>query len=185
MRPKRIYRSDVAGEIKERLTMQEVAERYGYRPNCSGFIQCPFHSGDRTASCKIYPGKGGFYCFGCSEHGSVIDFVMKLYGIDFAQAVIRLSSDFGLDLTPRRAPNRTESKILAERQQREIERQKALDEYNAMTKEYRRLWEAYIYFAPETFPSGTYIHPLYAEALQKLPYLEYWLDLRGGEIYQK
>lgn len=185
MRTKQIYRSDVAAVIKERLTMQQVAEHYGFHPNRSGFIQCPFHNGDRTASLKIYPGSGGFHCFGCNAHGSVIDFVMQLYGIDFAQAVIRISSDFGLDLTVRRAPSHIEAKIITERKQKEREQQEAEEEYNRMTQEYRRLWEAKREFAPETFLSGIYIHPLYAEALQRLPYLEYWLDARGGEIYKK
>ena len=66
--------------IKQSLSMQEVAEKYGFYPNRAGFIQCPFHTGDHTASLKVYPEKGGgFYCFGCKAHGSVIDFVMRLF----------------------------------------------------------------------------------------------------------
>ena len=39
----------LAAGIKDRLTMEEVARRYGYEPGRSGFLRCPFHSGDRTA----------------------------------------------------------------------------------------------------------------------------------------
>ena len=43
---------DLASQIKERLTAQEVVEFYGFHPDRSGFIQCPFHQGDRHASLK-------------------------------------------------------------------------------------------------------------------------------------
>ena len=91
-----ICRSDLAGEIKAALTMDQVARHYGFEPNRAGFIRCPFHTGDRTASLKLYPGTGGWCCFGCRRGGSVIDFVMELYGLSFAQAVVRLSADLGL-----------------------------------------------------------------------------------------
>ena len=45
--------------------MQEVAERYGYQPDTKGFISCPFHTGDKTPSLKLYPEDKGWYCFGC------------------------------------------------------------------------------------------------------------------------
>ena len=87
---------DLASQIKERLTAQEVVEFYGFHPDRSGFIKCPFHQGDRHASLKVYSGnKTGWHCFGCGAGGSVIDFVMKLFDIDFRQACVRI---FHLDL---------------------------------------------------------------------------------------
>ena len=56
-------------EIKAMHSMREVVEGYGFRPNRSGFIRCPFHKGDRTASLKIY--KDNFYCFGCEVGGDI------------------------------------------------------------------------------------------------------------------
>lgn len=94
--------TDLAGQLKERLGMDEVAQRYGFSPNRSGFIQCPFHKGDNHGSLKLYPGQKGWHCFGCQRGGSVIDFVMQLYGIDFRQACLRLNTDFGLRLTGQR-----------------------------------------------------------------------------------
>lgn len=87
-----------AEAIKERLTAREVAERYGFQVNRGGCIQCPFHAGDRQASLHIYPGKGGWHCFGCGKGGSVIDFVMCLFGCTFSDAVARLNDDFSLGL---------------------------------------------------------------------------------------
>lgn len=80
--------------ILRELTASEVAERYGYEPNRAGFIECPFHSGDHTASLKLYPGNRGWYCFGCHAGGSVIDFVMRLYSESWKDAVLRLNGDF-------------------------------------------------------------------------------------------
>ena len=41
-------------ELKQRYSMKEIVEQYGFRPNRAGFIRCPFHTGDRDASLKIY-----------------------------------------------------------------------------------------------------------------------------------
>lgn len=89
---------DVFQEVKDRLTMQDVALHYGYQPNRAGFIKCPFHTGDRTASLKVYPGKGGWHCFGCNQGGSAVDFVIQLYGLTPLDAVRQLDRDFSLNL---------------------------------------------------------------------------------------
>ena len=56
---------DMAQEIRQRLTVREVVEFYGFQVNRSGFMKCPWHSGDHTASLKLYDGQGGFHCFAC------------------------------------------------------------------------------------------------------------------------
>ena len=161
------YRSNSAAEeIKELLTMDQVARRYGFTPNRAGYICCPFHK-EKTASLKIYPGNGGWHCFGCGAGGSVINFVMKLFGLSFPQAVVRLSSDFRLGLTAQRPTKQEASHILEERRRRELERQKAGQEYRAMAAEHQYWWEVQKQFE--------YPHPLYVEAVKRLPYLEWWL----------
>ena len=90
---------DMASDVKRLLTAQQVAEFYGFQVSRAGFMKCPFHQGDRTASLKLYDGEGGFYCFGCSAHGTVIDFVMRLFDLNFRQAVLRINADFHLGLT--------------------------------------------------------------------------------------
>lgn len=51
--------NDLAGAIRRALTAREVVEHYGFHPNRSGFIQCPFHQGDRHGSLKVYDGERG------------------------------------------------------------------------------------------------------------------------------
>lgn len=80
-------------EVKNRTDMKSVAVHYGYAPNRSGYICCPFHS-DKTPSLKLY--QDSFYCFGCNTGGSVLDFVMKLYDMSVLEAAKKLNSDLSL-----------------------------------------------------------------------------------------
>lgn len=52
---------------------------------------CPFHA-DTNPSLAVY--KDNYYCFGCGEHGDVIDWVEKRDKIGFKEAVRRLSKEF-------------------------------------------------------------------------------------------
>lgn len=52
---------------------------------------CPFHS-EKTPSFYIHLKDNRWSCFGsCNEHGSPIDFYMKMRGVNFIQAVKELS----------------------------------------------------------------------------------------------
>lgn len=169
----------IAEEIKERLTMQQVAEFYGFEVNRGGFIACPFHSGDNSPSLKIYPGSRGFHCFGCGAHGDVIKFVMLLFNLSFAQAVIRLSSDFGLGLTPtRETPKEARERIRARQEAEEAKRRKEA-EYLKKSQEHCYWWNVAKEHAParENMDNPDFeFDDLYVEALHRLPSLEYWLD---------
>lgn len=50
---------------------------------------CPFHS-EKTPSFSVYPETGRFYCYGCQEKGDAIDFIRKLKGISFPEALTYL-----------------------------------------------------------------------------------------------
>ncbi len=63
---------------------------------------CPFHK-EKTPSFTVSPDKGFFYCFGCQEKGSAIDFVMKTQGLEFLEAVERLAAQAGMEV-PRATP---------------------------------------------------------------------------------
>ena len=166
------FRSDIAQEIRSRISADDVARHYGFEPNRSGFIKCPFHQGDHTASLKLYSGTGGFHCFGCGAHGSVIDFVMKLFDLSFPRAVVRLSSDFNLGLTAHRPTKQEASKILEERRKQAEEKERAAQEYRKMAEEHRYWWRVIQHF--------DYPHPLWEQAVKRLPYLEDWLDENLG-----
>lgn len=89
--------TDKAAEIKRLVPMTQAAPFYGVEIRSDGFGCCPFH-GEKTPSMKVYDGDRGWHCFGCHEGGSVIDFVMKLYGLPFLDAEKRLDADFRLNL---------------------------------------------------------------------------------------
>lgn len=90
--------ANIFQEVRARVTALEAARHYGYHPNRSGFIPCPFHR-EKTASLKLYDGERGFYCYGCHVGGSVIDFVGKLFGLRPLDAAKKLNADFNLGLT--------------------------------------------------------------------------------------
>ena len=79
-------------EIKQRYSMTEIVEKYGLRPNRAGFISCPFHKGDRTASMKIY--KDSYNCFGCGANGDIFTFVQRMDNCDFKTAFYSLGGKY-------------------------------------------------------------------------------------------
>ena len=95
---------ELFSRIVQAVPMQAAAERYGLNPNPHGWCRCPFHS-EKTPSFKIYPGTGGFYCFGCGAGGDVVSFAEKLFGLSPAAAARRLDADFGLGLFDAPAPD--------------------------------------------------------------------------------
>jgi len=58
---------------------------------------CPFHK-EKTPSFTVNEEKGFYHCFGCGEHGSAIDFVMKVENVSFPEAVERLAHDAGMEV---------------------------------------------------------------------------------------
>ena len=115
-------------EIKATTSMRDVIERYGFHPNRAGFINCPFHDGDRTASLKIYP--DSFHCYGCGTHGDIFDFVRLAEHCDFRTAFRILGGDSG---------RMSDAAVLRIARQRE--RKKAEDKQRAAKK------EAYLFYA--------------------------------------
>lgn len=104
----------IADEIKRRVTMRQVLERYGMEASRAGFMCCPFHR-EKTPSLKIYPDARGWHCFGCHTGGSVVDFVMKMDGVPFQEACKRLDFTFALGLYgPRTFAQMREQKRAAE-----------------------------------------------------------------------
>lgn len=117
---------DIFREVRERLDMDTVARFYGYAPNRGHFIRCPFHAGDHTASLKLYPGAGGWHCFGCNRGGSVIDFVAQLFGLELMGAVRKLDADFNLHIPLDRPPSR-EEREQAQRRREVMDTRKAFE----------------------------------------------------------
>lgn len=71
-------------ELKDKYSMTDILARYGLHPNRAGFVRCPFHTGDRQASLKVY--KKDFNCFGCGVNGDIFTFVQLIEKVDFKEA---------------------------------------------------------------------------------------------------
>lgn len=177
---------DLADQVKHLVTMDQAARRYGFEPNRAGFIRCPFHQGDHSASLKLYPGERGWCCFGCHAGGSVIDFVMRLFDIPFRQAILRINTDFALGLTWDKPDPAVRSAILEARRwetQRKAKLERLEEKHRELAAEHQYWWDVLKHFSPtrECWETGC-IYPLYVEAVKKQPYLEHLLDGMEKEI---
>ena len=65
--------------------------RKGSRFTCC----CPFHE-EKTPSFFVDVNRNTYHCFGCGEHGGPIDFVMKMEGASFTEAVRKLANKYGI-----------------------------------------------------------------------------------------
>ena len=137
--------TDIAEEIKSRLSMREVAEMYGFKVDGrSSKIRCPFHN-DKKPSCHIYPGNGGFYCFVCGAGTTVIDFVMRLFALSFIDACKKLNEDFNLGIPEwRELTDEQRRSIDQYRTQRALEMERAQAEENALLEAYHNALDRYI-----------------------------------------
>jgi len=80
-------------EIKQRLTLAQVLQHYGLKPDKNLRLHCPFHE-DKTPSLQVYYKTHTCYCFSsnCKTHGrslDVIDFVMHKENTDKHQALLK------------------------------------------------------------------------------------------------
>ena len=163
----------IAKQIKESLDTRQVIEYYGFKVNRQGFVSCPFHS-EKTESLKVFKGSRGWHCFGCGQNGSVIDFVMKLFGIGLKQAITRLNYDFNLRLTN----EKPDPKQIRKRKDRiKFEKLKKLaEEY--WTIEFRIYYRQMHDNKPKN--KGEELNDKFIEALQKLPQIA---EKLGGDCY--
>lgn len=58
---------------------------------------CPFHN-EKSPSFHVNPDRGFFHCFGCKEGGSAIDFIMRIEGLPFPEAVRQLAEAAGIEI---------------------------------------------------------------------------------------
>lgn len=58
---------------------------------------CPFHQ-EKTPSFTVSRERGFFHCFGCGAGGTVFNFLMRLEGLSFPEAVRSLAGRYGMTL---------------------------------------------------------------------------------------
>lgn len=86
--------------VRERAHIEEVVGQHvTLRSAGVGSMKglCPFHD-ERSPSFHVRPQVGRYHCFGCGEGGDVIDFVQKVDGLGFSEAVEYLAGKVGLQL---------------------------------------------------------------------------------------
>lgn len=173
-------RFDAVQKIKEELTLQKVLEFYGFSVNKRGFMRCPFHQ-EKTPSLKVYNKNRSWKCFGCGAGGDEISFVQQLFSMTFPDALKKIDLDFGLNLYGEhsfediRRSHRKQQYLQAKREREKREKEQAEKEYWKIFDEWKRLDDNKRKYAPKT-PAEEW-HPLFVEALQKLAYQEYLLDI--------
>lgn len=86
-------------ELKHRVSLSDVVSKKVklIRRGKEHTGLCPFHS-EKTPSFTVNDQKGFFHCFGCGEHGTAIDFVMKTDGLGFRDAVEGLAHLAGMQM---------------------------------------------------------------------------------------
>lgn len=181
---------NIADEIKAQVTVQELCDVLGIQVK-NGFAFCPFHTDKVSRSLRVYAGPpSNFYCYGCHASGSVIDFAMRYYSIDFGQAIARLDDLFGLGLPLTRRPSMQErQKAKRERQQREAQGKADREALYAAETAFKPLFSRYLALWQITHrerPKGpeSQISARYADALWELPIALYECQRAEDEIQQ-
>lgn len=170
---------NVFGTVKTSINTREAAARYGVEVNRHGKALCPFHN-DRHPS--LFVDDDHYYCYACGEHGDVIDFTSKLYGLSMLDAAKKLAYDFGI--TQDKPPDKAMQEKLNRKS--EAQRLRELEKlcFSALMEYYKLLQEWMVVCAPRM--SEDEVDSRFAEACHGLSYVEYLVDLLiMGDSYER
>ncbi|GAB7191330.1 DNA primase [Kineococcus sp. NUM-3379] len=95
----RIHPDDLAA-VKDTVRIEEVVGAHVALKSAGvGSLKglCPFHE-ERSPSFNVRPHVGRWHCFGCGEGGDAINFVQRVEGLSFVEAVERLAATAGITL---------------------------------------------------------------------------------------
>jgi len=98
------------GAFKARLPLVDIVARHVRLVRRGNRHQglCPFHQ-EKSPSFYVFEDQGNYHCFGCGAHGTAIDFIMNIEGLDFGEALRRLADLTGIP-APVRDPLAAEAK---------------------------------------------------------------------------
>lgn len=154
--------------VKGNVATRQAAEMYGIKVNRNGMAVCPFHN-DKNPSMKV---DKRFHCFACQADGDAVDFVSRLFGLPCKEAAMKLAEDFGISYDSKQKPS-VISRIREPTPQQRYKQEEAhcfrvLSDYFHLLQRWKQD------YAPKQ--SADECHPLFAEALQRMSYIEYLLD---------
>ena len=169
---------NLAQRVRESVRLADVLALYHLQPNRSGFLHCPFHSGDRSPSLKVYPDQNTWHCFGCGKSGTVIDFVMEMERCSFVDALKKLDADFHLGLSDSKESYRNYRKRLSEQRKKAKEQSAFKLELQSRIAQRRALW---LKIKSSEIASHEQAQEA-AELAAQIEHLDYEIQQRGGEI---
>jgi DNA primase catalytic core len=82
-------------EIKTRLSIDTVLNRYNLKLDKHHKIYCPFHQ-EKTPSLVIYPKTNTWYCFGCGATGDTIQFIEMYEKCTKHEALLKAQDFIGM-----------------------------------------------------------------------------------------
>lgn len=86
-------------EINNRIEITDIIGRYLQlkRAGSKYVGLCPFHN-EKTPSFSVDPDRRFWYCFGCKQGGNIFQFLMKMEGMGFPEAVRKLAEETGVEI---------------------------------------------------------------------------------------
>ncbi len=167
---------NLAQRVRESVRLADVLALYHLQPNRAGFLHCPFHSGDRSPSLKVYLDQNTWHCFGCGKSGTVIDFVMEMERCSFVDALKKLDADFRLGLSDSRESYRNYRQRLSQRRREEIERKIKKDALEIKIAQRRALWLKIKSFEVSSHEQAQQA----AEMISRIERIDYEIQKMGG-----
>jgi DNA primase len=114
--------ADIVRVISDYVTLKKRGANY--------LALCPFHQ-EKTPSFNVHPIKQIFKCFGCGVGGSVFEFIMRIEGCEFPEAVRIVAEKSGIPIP--RVEDRPE---LVEAQKKEQQWRNDLLQINRLAQEF-------------------------------------------------
>lgn len=116
--------------LRELLDFEKIVLRDCEKERETGeglMVQCPFHDDD-TPSLSVNLEKKVFFCHGCKVQGDLFDWVQRIEGVDFPEALDLLEDRYNIDVGGEGEHSRSESSVNRGKGNHEKDLQQAVKE---------------------------------------------------------